>query len=162
MKSLLEKDYIILDGAMGTEIQKRGLKLGGIPEVLNITAKDMIEEIHMSYMEAGSDIVYANTFGANGYKLRNSGYTVKDIIENGVGEVRTLCVLVVLFVRHRVGIVHRQDEIAALDFEGVDNRLKQALDSLLICQLAALQLPEQLPPWGQPTHLRPFFFSRRM
>ena len=84
MKSLLEKDYIILDGAMGTEIQKRGLKLGGIPEVLNITAKDMIEEIHMSYMEAGSDIVYANTFGANGYKLRNSGYTVKEIIESGI------------------------------------------------------------------------------
>ena len=84
MKSLFEKDYIILDGAMGTEIQKRGLKLGGIPELLNITSKDMIEEIHMSYMEAGSDIVYANTFGANGYKLRNSGYTVKDIIENGI------------------------------------------------------------------------------
>ena len=89
MKSLLEKDYIILDGAMGTEIQKRGLKLGGIPEVLNITAKDMIEEIHMSYMEAGSDIVYANTFGANGYKLRNSGYTVKDIIENGISIARS-------------------------------------------------------------------------
>lgn len=84
MKSLLKKDYIILDGAMGTEIQKRGLKLGGIPELLNMTAKDMIEEIHMSYMEAGSDIVYANTFGANGYKLRDSGYTVKEVIENGI------------------------------------------------------------------------------
>ena len=84
MKSLLEKDYIILDGAMGTEIQKRGLKLGGIPELLNITAQDMIEEIHLSYMEAGSDIVYANTFGANGYKLRDSGYTVKEVIEQGI------------------------------------------------------------------------------
>ena len=84
MKTLLEKDYIILDGAMGTELQKRGLKLGGIPELLNITAKDMIEEIHMSYMEAGSDIVYANTFGANGYKLRNSGYTVSEVIGNGI------------------------------------------------------------------------------
>lgn len=84
MKTLLAKDYIILDGAMGTELQKRGLKLGGIPELLNITAKEMIEEIHMSYMEAGSDIVYANTFGANGYKLRNSGYTVNEIIGNGI------------------------------------------------------------------------------
>ena len=84
MKTLLDKDYIILDGAMGTELQKKGLKLGGIPELLNITAKDMIEEIHMSYMEAGSDIVYANTFGANGYKLRNSGYTVSEIIGSGI------------------------------------------------------------------------------
>lgn len=84
MKALLDKEYIVLDGAMGTELQKKGLKLGGIPELLNITAKDMIEEIHMSYMEAGSDIVYANTFGANGYKLRNSGYTVDEIISNGI------------------------------------------------------------------------------
>lgn len=89
MKTLLEKDYIILDGAMGTELQKKGLKLGGIPELLNITAKDMIEEIHMSYMEAGSDIVYANTFGANGYKLRNSGYTVDEIIGNGIAIAKT-------------------------------------------------------------------------
>lgn len=77
-------NFIILDGAMGTEIQKRGLKLGGIPELLNITNPDMIEEIHMSYMEAGSDIVYANTFGANGYKLKNSGYTVEEVIGKGI------------------------------------------------------------------------------
>ena len=77
-------NFIILDGAMGTEIQKRGLKLGGIPELLNITNPDMIEEIHMSYMEAGSDIVYANTFGANRYKLKNSGYTVEEVIGKGI------------------------------------------------------------------------------
>ena len=41
--------------------------------------------------------------------------------------------------------MHGQDEIAALDFEAVDDRLKQALDSLLICQLAAPQLAEELP-----------------
>ena len=58
MNTLLEKDYIILDGAMGTELQKKGLKLGGIPELLNITAKDMIEEIHMSYMEKCSLLIF--------------------------------------------------------------------------------------------------------
>ena len=86
MKNLFtdNKDYIVLDGAMGTEIQKRGLKLGGIPELLNITNPDMIEEIHLSYMEAGSDIVYANTFGANGYKLKNSGYSVSEVIGRGI------------------------------------------------------------------------------
>lgn len=74
----------ILDGAMGTEIQKRGLKLGGIPELLNITNPQMIEEIHLSYMEAGSDIIYANTFGANGYKLKNTGYSVSEVIGKGI------------------------------------------------------------------------------
>lgn len=84
MKLNFDNKYIILDGAMGTEIQKRGLKLGGIPELLNITNPDMIEEIHLSYMEAGSDIVYANTFGANGYKLKNSGYSVEEVIGKGI------------------------------------------------------------------------------
>lgn len=80
----IKKDFIVLDGAMGTEIQKRGLKLGGIPELLNITSPEMIEEIHMSYMEAGSDIIYANTFGANGYKLKNAGYSVSEVIGSGI------------------------------------------------------------------------------
>lgn len=84
MKLDFSKKYIVLDGAMGTEIQKRGLKLGGIPELLNITNPEMIEEIHLSYMEAGSDIVYANTFGANGYKLKNSGYSVDEVISKGI------------------------------------------------------------------------------
>lgn len=84
MKLNFENKYIVLDGAMGTEIQKRGLKLGGIPELLNITNPDMIEDIHLSYMEAGSDIVYANTFGANGYKLKNSGYSVAEIVSKGI------------------------------------------------------------------------------
>lgn len=84
MKLNFDNKFIILDGAMGTEIQKRGLKLGGIPELLNITNPEMIEEIHLSYMEAGSDIIYANTFGANGYKLKNSGYSVEDVIGKGI------------------------------------------------------------------------------
>ncbi len=79
-----DKKITILDGAMGTEIQKRGLKLGGIPELLNITNPEMIEEIHLSYMEAGSDIIYANTFGANGYKLKHAGYSVAEVIGKGI------------------------------------------------------------------------------
>ena len=69
-KTLQKKKYILLDGAMGTMLQKRGLKIGGIPEELNITNPDIVEEVHRLYIQAGSDIVYANTFGANGYKLQ--------------------------------------------------------------------------------------------
>ena len=71
-KTLQKKKYILLDGAMGTMLQKRGLKIGGIPEELNITNPDIVEEVHRLYIQAGSDIVYANTFGANGYKLSHS------------------------------------------------------------------------------------------
>ena len=88
---LKEKNYILLDGAMGTMLQKRGLKLGGIPEELNSTAPDIIEEIHRLYMEAGSDIIYTNTFGANGYKLSHSQYSVKEIIKAGVSIAKRVC-----------------------------------------------------------------------
>lgn len=88
---LKEKKYILLDGAMGTMLQKRGLKLGGIPEELNITAPNVIEEIHRLYIEAGSDIIYTNTFGANGYKLSHSKYSVEEVIKAGVSVAKQAC-----------------------------------------------------------------------
>ena len=54
---------------MGTMLQKSGLEAGEIPELLNLTHPDMIKNIHRMYIDAGSQIVYANTFGANRYKL---------------------------------------------------------------------------------------------
>ena len=83
-KTLQKKKYILLDGAMGTMLQKRGLKIGGIPEELNITNPDIVEEVHRLYIQAGSDIVYANTFGANGYKLSHSEYSVETLVSAGL------------------------------------------------------------------------------
>lgn len=88
---LKNKEYIVLDGAMGTMLQARGLKLGGIPEELNMTNPDMIREIHRLYIEAGSDIVYTNTFGGNAYKLSHSGYSVETLISTGVKLAREVC-----------------------------------------------------------------------
>lgn len=82
--NLLEKDFIYLDGAMGTMLQKSGLKLGALPEVLNITSPETVIDIHRQYIKAGSDIISANTFGANSYKLKNSGYSVQKIVGAGV------------------------------------------------------------------------------
>ncbi len=90
-KDLLKKDYIILDGATGTMLQAQGLEVGGIPEVLNITEPDKLINIHKSYIEAGSDIVYANTFGANRYKMAESGYTVKELITAGLANAKKAC-----------------------------------------------------------------------
>ncbi|MFQ9933770.1 MAG: homocysteine S-methyltransferase family protein [Lachnospiraceae bacterium] len=88
---LNRRKYIVLDGAMGTMLQARGLKLGGIPEELNMTNPDMIKEIHRLYIEAGSDIIYTNTFGGNGYKLAHSVYSVEEIIKSGVSLAKEVC-----------------------------------------------------------------------
>ena len=75
---------ILLDGAMGTMLQKNGMKPGQIPEILNIENPEMVKAVHRAYIKAGSRIVYANTFGANRLKLEKTGYTVKQVIEAGV------------------------------------------------------------------------------
>ena len=68
-KDLLKKEFIILDGAMGTILQSKELKLGETPEVLGIEKPEIIIDIHKKYIKAGSDIIYTNTFGANSISL---------------------------------------------------------------------------------------------
>ena len=70
----------LLDGAMGTMLQRSGLKPGEIPEVKNVTDPDMIRAVYRAYAEAGSRAIYANTFGANRLKLAGTGYTPEDVI----------------------------------------------------------------------------------
>ena len=71
------------DGAMGTMLQSRGLKLREIPEILNLTNPELILSVHKEYKDSGADFITANTFGANRFKLANSGYSVREIIEAG-------------------------------------------------------------------------------
>lgn len=81
---LKEKEFIILDGATGTMIQKSKVSYDEVPETLNITHPELIASFHKSYVDAGADIVYANTFGANAYKLGGCGYSVEEIVGAGV------------------------------------------------------------------------------
>lgn len=78
------KEIIVLDGAMGTELVKRKAPMGHIPEELNITHPEIIEEVHKSYLEAGSKLIYANTFGANAYKTAGSSYSVSELVTAAV------------------------------------------------------------------------------
>ncbi|WP_303137687.1 homocysteine S-methyltransferase family protein [uncultured Eubacterium sp.] len=91
VKELLKKGYIVLDGAMGTMLQKKGMKMGVVPETLGITKPEWIIDIHKQYIEAGSDIVYANTFGANRYKLKGTGYSTEEIIKKAIKNGRKAC-----------------------------------------------------------------------
>ena len=77
LKSLLKRRILVMDGAMGTSIQKQGLgpqdfggpEYEGCNEYLVLTRPDVIAEIHRGYLEAGADIVETNTFGATGVVL---------------------------------------------------------------------------------------------
>jgi 5-methyltetrahydrofolate--homocysteine methyltransferase len=69
---------LLFDGAMGTEIQKLGLKQGSSPEAINLYQKNSLEEIHRNYILAGADVIETNTFGANRLRLNDD---LKDKLE---------------------------------------------------------------------------------
>ena len=69
LRKLIKEKIIYLDGGMGSLLLSKGLKAGELPERWNITNRDAITEIHKSYYDAGSNIVSANTFGANSLKF---------------------------------------------------------------------------------------------
>ncbi|GAB6180444.1 homocysteine S-methyltransferase family protein [Desulfotomaculum defluvii] len=82
----VKKEILIIDGAMGTLLQQRGLPGGWCPEEWNLSHPEAIKEIHKLYLEAGADIITTNTFGAIGLKLAdyNLADKVKDINHRSV------------------------------------------------------------------------------
>ncbi len=88
IREKLGKEILFFDGAMGTMLQKKGLKLGKMPEDLNIDNPHIIEEIHRLYAESGADIITTNTFGANRLKLEHSSYSQEEIIKAGINIAR--------------------------------------------------------------------------
>lgn len=81
----------VLDGAMGTMLQRSGMKPGQAPELLALTEPDLLTGIHRQYVEAGADIVYANTFGANRRKLVAHGVTVEEVVLASVQAAKKAC-----------------------------------------------------------------------
>ena len=76
----LKKRILVLDGAMGTELQKMGMPSGVCPETWCIEHPEVIRAVHSGYQKAGSDIVYTATFGANRLKLAEYGISdVRDV-----------------------------------------------------------------------------------
>ena len=74
LKELIENQYLIIDGATGTELQKKEIKkeewiingndIQGCNEILNITAPHIMKEVHTDYLKAGANIIKTNSFGA--------------------------------------------------------------------------------------------------
>lgn len=85
----LGKKLLFFDGGMGTLLQEKGLKPGELPETWNLNHPEDIIGIHQAYIEAGSDIVLTNTFGANALKFKDDTYPLKKIVEAAVQNVKT-------------------------------------------------------------------------
>lgn len=88
IKDRLGKELLFFDGGMGTLLQERGLGPGELPETWNLIHPDVIRDIHRSYIEAGSDIVLTNTFGANALKFHDDGCSLEEIVKKGVENVK--------------------------------------------------------------------------
>jgi 5-methyltetrahydrofolate--homocysteine methyltransferase len=63
----------VLDGAWGTSLQAKGLPAGGAPELWNTLNPSSVEYVARGYVEAGSEVILTNTFGANRYVLASHG-----------------------------------------------------------------------------------------
>ena len=84
LKEYIKDNILIFDGAMGTMLQKKGLKLGENPEILNLNQSSVIEEIHREYIDSGANVITTNTFGANELKLKLCNLEVEKVVDAAV------------------------------------------------------------------------------
>jgi len=88
----LNENVLLLDGAMGTMLQKHGF-VKGCPHELNIIDPEIVKKVHLEYAQAGSDILLTNTFGGNRIKLKEFGLEDKgkEINQSAVRIIRNSC-----------------------------------------------------------------------
>jgi len=90
---LHEKEILLFDGALGTELMLRGLKAGEAPDKWNIDHPEVIREVFQKYFDAGSDIVQTATFRANGVALEKYGIEnlLEEINKNSGKILQSIC-----------------------------------------------------------------------
>lgn len=77
LRERIKEQLFLLDGAMGTQLIARRIEAGSCNDYLNIQSPDIVFDVHRAYLEAGSDAVLTNTFGANKYALARHGFSEK-------------------------------------------------------------------------------------
>ncbi len=86
IEKLLAKGPLVTDGAWGTQLQARGLGQGEFPDLWNLSHPELVAEVARGYVQAGSQIILTNTFGANRVRLGQEAAAEKlgDINRRGV------------------------------------------------------------------------------
>ncbi len=116
-KKLLEERILVIDGAMGTMIQRHNLTendfrgerfknhthdLKGNNDLLSITQPEIIKGIHRAYFEAGADIIETNTFNANGFS--QADYHTEDLVYEINFEAAKIAKEVADRIQHKIPI----------------------------------------------------------
>lgn len=73
IQDLIKERVVLFDGALGTELMRRGLPRGTCPELWNVTHPEVVQDVYRSYFEAGSDAVSTNSFGGSKIRLASHG-----------------------------------------------------------------------------------------
>ncbi len=89
----MDKNYmfqtpLILDGAMGTMLQARGLAAGAAPDLWNIDDPEAVRAVHAGYAAAGAQMLLANTFGLNAIRHKSKSHTLDALVRAGVANAR--------------------------------------------------------------------------
>lgn len=87
----IKKKIVLLDGAIGTTLQRILPRTKGFPEVINLTNPELVTKIQRAFVEAGSKILYTNTCGANGKKAAKEGFRVDRVVVAAVKNARAAC-----------------------------------------------------------------------
>ena len=86
-RDFLRDNFVILDGGMGSLLQKRGLLPGQKPESFNLLHPEIVIDIQKAYFDAGSNVVNANSFGANPFNYPDEG-EMNEVIKAAVDNAR--------------------------------------------------------------------------
>jgi 5-methyltetrahydrofolate--homocysteine methyltransferase len=117
LKALHSGRVLLMDGAMGTELQRAGIAEGECYEIWNLTHPEIVRDIHRAYLAAGARCILTNTFQANPFALARFALQdrLEQINESAVAIARSACGPD-QFVLASIGpIAHR---VADEDFDG--------------------------------------------
>lgn len=169
LRNILGKEVLVLDGAMGTQLQRHGVT--GVPEAAVLESPDLVRTIHRAYAGAGADIVSTNTFGANRVKLQafGLGKSVREINhraavlarEGGAGAWVAGCIGPTGQLLRPSGPLHFEeafqvfgDQVRVLADAGVDLFLLETFSDLREIKAAVLAIREHtdLPVFASMTY----------
>src|SRR4051794_4421425 len=129
----LARRVIVADGAMGTMLYSRGVFINRCFDELNLSAPDMVRQIHQEYVKAGAEIVETNTFGATRQRLGAFGFAEKlqAINQTGVRLAREAA-KEAAFVAGAVGPLNvRIEPLGPTSFAEARAAFREQIDSLM-------------------------------
>ncbi|MFA9462788.1 MAG: homocysteine S-methyltransferase family protein [Velocimicrobium sp.] len=167
-RELVENQLILLDGATGSNLMKRGMPIGVCPEKWILENKEILKELQLEFLEAGSDIIYAPTFTCNRIKLSEYGLEnevdtmnkkLVDISKQAIKELKKQGVDHEIYLAGDLTMTGRQlypvgnlefeelvrvykEQVTALFLSGVDLFIVETMMSLQECRAAVLAIKE--------------------